>query len=263
MARKNIVIFSLFIILSYDAQAFPSPKHPVDDTVIGDAGTNAILVDSLLTNSYGTNDILYPKHFGNSIQKNYRSSDFNYTATKPRESIWVRIKKFLTKVFDSIFGTWNPTGVNKYTVVVLKVLSVVIISFIVYFILRYVLSKNGRFWLSKKNENIQSPATGIEEDIHEINFPNKIASLESKGDYRSAVRFRFLLILKKLSDGNKIQWDVQKTNQDYIAELRETSIQRNFINLVRVFDYVWYGENMITREDYEVLKNKFEGFNIR
>jgi hypothetical protein len=84
------------------------------------------------------------------------------------------------------------------------------------------------FCLEKKNRKINIKNQDLEENIHEINFPEAILKLEKQHDYRSAIRYHFLQALKKLSDKNLITWNPEKTNRDYLREIEKQSIEGRF-----------------------------------
>ncbi|MEI7487385.1 MAG: hypothetical protein WCJ72_08235 [Chryseobacterium sp.] len=49
-------------------------------------------------------------------------------------------------------------------------------------------------------------------------------------------------MLKKLSDKKSINWNPEKTNKDYVTELKVPNLKNEFSNLSYIFEYVWYGE---------------------
>lgn len=114
--------------------------------------------------------------------------------------------------------------------------------------------------MAKKNKKINLNEEELHENIHEINFPETITRFELQGDYRSAVRYQFLFILKKLSDKKLINWNPEKTNKDYTAELKASQLKNDFSDLAYIFDYVWYGEFDIEEQDYQKFKNQYQGF---
>lgn len=252
----------MLFLLSAQAPPVEPNQEEVMDTLIINPHRNMVSAGTILQNNYITHENISPRKFGKNLQRKYKSPEFDYSATKPRESVWQRIKRKINKIFNSIFGNFDPKGINRYTELAIKVASVVIIGFLLYFVCRYIISKEGRLWLSKKNPELNLPADGLQKNIHEIDFAQKIADLENNSDYRSAVRYQFLWVLKKLSDSHKIRWDVQKTNQDYISELKGNPLRSEFNDLVRVFDYVWYGEINISQQNYNVYKHKFERFKL-
>ena len=97
-----------------------------------------------------------------------------------------------------------------------------------------------------------------EENIHEIDFDKDIKDAEQDGDYRRAIRLLFLKVLKNLSDAELIYWDSNKTNYQYLYELKGTNIYSQFVKCVNVFDVVWYGEWKIDQSYYLTNKPLFE-----
>jgi hypothetical protein len=97
-----------------------------------------------------------------------------------------------------------------------------------------------------------------EENIHEIDFDKDIRDAEKDGDYRRAIRLLFLKVLKNLSDAELIYWDPNKTNHQYLYELKGTNIYSPFVQCVNIFDRVWYGEWEIDQTYYSANKDQFE-----
>jgi hypothetical protein len=80
-------------------------------------------------------------------------------------------------------------------------------------------------------------------------------------NYRLAIRYYYLLTLKKLSQNHIISWEQQKTNEDYISEIDAIKLKTDFTNITRIYDYVWYGEFDIDVLKFEALKLQFESLN--
>jgi hypothetical protein len=115
-----------------------------------------------------------------------------------------------------------------------------------------------RTWVTGKGAAIEMEYEVEEENIHDINFDKDIRDAESEGDYRRAIRLLFMKVLKNLSDAELIYWDPNKTNHQYLYELKGTSIYQPFVKCVNVFDLVWYGEWEIDQSYYMVNKPLFE-----
>ena len=150
----------------------------------------------------------------------------------------------------------------QVTGIILRIFAIALTGFLLYFLLRFLFSREGGFFFRKKNSKVEIEGAVIHENIHEINFPETIAKHERASDFRSAVRYRFLLVLKKLSDRKVIDWTPEKTNKDYIAGIAEPRLKETFTDLVYIFDYVWYGEFPIDELSYKHFKEKFEAVNI-
>jgi hypothetical protein len=81
-------------------------------------------------------------------------------------------------------------------------------------------------------------------------------------DYRMAVRYLFLKTLRLLIDKQLLQHSVDKTNFQYVQEIAADK-RNEFASLVLNYEYVWYGNLLITREQYTQVEKKFTSFNNR
>ncbi len=84
-----------------------------------------------------------------------------------------------------------------------------------------------------------------------------------KGEYKVALRIRFLMVLQKLIDAGLVKWKQSKTNEQYVRELTQTEIQNNFSQIVWLFDEVWYGNRGLLKMDFDETMTKMEDLNIR
>lgn len=218
--------------------------------------------DSLLLENPTTDNIVFPKSFEDKFQSKYKGSDYDYTTIKPRESLWQKIQKRIRKILESIFGKVDPNKTEKYAENIMRIFAVIVIGFVLYFLIKFLLGKDGNFFFSKKNKKLNIANQDLQENIHEINFSESIEKFERQKDYRSAVRYQFLLVLKKLADKKLITWNPEKTNKDYLSELKTKELKMGFKELAYIFDYVWYGEFEVNEENYNTFKQKFLNFKI-
>ncbi|MGV8915627.1 MAG: DUF4129 domain-containing protein [Kaistella sp.] len=259
--KFKILFFLLFFFLFGFSQdlTVPPQSQKADSLFSLKSGDNA---DSLLDLDYKTNNIIYPKNFQEKFRSKYKSPDFDYTTTKPTESLFQKLQKRIVKILEAIFGQIDSLKGATYAVYILRFFAIVLGALFLYFLIRFLLNKNGNFFFGKKNQKFDIANQDIQENIHAINFPQTIENYESQKDFRSAIRYRFLFILKKLSDKNLLNWNPEKTNKDYLAELKNSSLKENFSELVYIFDYVWYGEFEVTEVDYAYFKEKFLNFKM-
>lgn len=104
-----------------------------------------------------------------------------------------------------------------------------------------------------ENTNIESA-----DQLQNIGFEQQIATAESQGNYRLAVRLHFLWILKKLINKDFIKFHIKKTNIDYCNELADNEHFTDFSSVSKYYNYVWYGEFAIDTEKYEQIKSSFQ-----
>ena len=58
-----------------------------------------------------------------------------------------------------------------------------------------------------------------------------------------------------------IAWEIDKTNTQYIYELKDQEQRTAFSSLTRQFEFVWYGEFMIDNQVYLSIAGAFRNFN--
>lgn len=258
--------FLFLILFSFGAFAqepeSPPPVVVQLDSVSYSPNGDFLLADSLLAKNPVTDNVVFPKSVKPDFRNKYKGPEFDYTTVKTKESLWEKIQRKLKKIMQAIFGEKLPKNVNELVTIFFRVLAVIIVGFVLYFLISYLLSKDGNFIFGKKNKKINLNESDLSENIHEINFTESISNYERQKDYRSAVRYQYLSVLKKLSDKKLIDWNPEKTNKDYVSEYTVTASKEQFRELSYIFDYVWYGEFDIDENSYGQFRKKFENFKI-
>lgn len=127
----------------------------------------------------------------------------------------------------------------------------------------YLILKNDvRALFYGKSASVAIDFSEFAEDIHAINFDALIATAISKKDYRRAVRLHFLKLLKELTDRGLINWQIDKTNNDYSIELANSKYSVSFKELSQLYEYVWYGDFEPDEKHFSNTVNKFNAFRI-
>jgi hypothetical protein len=257
-----LIFFSIGFVYAQNEGDYPVAEEYIEDSLSTGHYKNMYRADSVLIKHPVTENTVYPRKFKENLKARYKGNEFDYTTIKPKESFWQKLQRKIAKIIESIFGE-NSFGTSaKITTVVMRLFAIVLVGFLLYFIVRYLLSKDGNFFFGKKNKKINIREEELHENIHEINFPESISKFEITGDYRSAIRYQFLFILKKLSDKKLITWNPEKTNKDYLGELKAEHLKKDFFSLSHIFDNVWYGEFMINEVDYLKFKNQYQAFKL-
>jgi len=262
----NKILFFLLIFFSFEssfAQDQTGPP-PVAEAYIDSLNTghykNMYRADSVLLKNPVSENTVYPKKFKENIQSRYKGNEFDYTTIKPKESFWQKLLRKIDKILQSIFGDTVFTKSGNIAGILIRIFAIILVGFLLYFIIKYLIGKDGNFIFGKKNKKVIIKDEELHENIHEINFPESIAKFEREGDYRSAIRYQFLFVLKKLSDKKSINWNPEKTNKDYVAELKAPHLKNDFSNLSYIFEYVWYGEFSIDEQSYQKFKAQYQAF---
>jgi hypothetical protein len=119
------------------------------------------------------------------------------------------------------------------------------------------MNHKGNWFFQKKNESLPIDINNTEQLIQSADFEQLISEIEKQGDTRQSIRLYYLWLLKDLKESELIVWLPEKTNADYLSELKQEALRKQFSYLSYLYNYIWYGEFSITDEDYLAAKNAF------
>jgi hypothetical protein len=232
--NKIILIFFLFLTTVFYAQDI------VKDTIV------EVLPDEMT---------LEPKKFDPNFKDKYKDEAFEYEPKIRSISWWEQFKSWLNNKLKSFF----KLGKNGEEVVgfLIKLGAFLVILLVIYFIIRAIVNKETTWIFGKSSTSIITDEN-IETLIHEANFDQLIQEKLSAKDYRNAIRFYYLYLLKKMSDSKIIDWEINKTNADYAYEIKEERQKLKFEKLSYLYEYIWYGEFEVSEEKYLQTINQFK-----
>lgn len=165
---------------------------------------------------------------------------------------WDRFKAWLK---DKIFGPLE--GVNTGPVVEWVLYAVA--AFGLFFAITRLLQMDmGQVFSRKRAASIAFE--DLVEDIEGMDFDTLIAEATATRAYRRAVRLLYLKTLKALTTENLIDWQRDKTNHEYIDELRRPDLRSAFAELTHLFEYIWYGDFPVDEHGYERVRQRFARF---
>ncbi len=151
------------------------------------------------------------------------------------------------------FSLEQGSGLMKFLIILLAIVVVVLL-------LRGLLGSD----LKVKNKKIkkvdQIDIEKIEEDIENADLPDFIRQALDNGQYALAIRLYYLAVLKELSIRKDIRWKKDKTNSDYLQEMRGSPQYGTFKELTSIFELIWYGERLLDREGFQLLEPDFKQF---
>jgi len=97
-----------------------------------------------------------------------------------------------------------------------------------------------------------------EQIIKEKDIPDLVENALAENNYRLAMRYSYLLILKELDKYHLIEYEAQKTNTDYLAELKPGSIADHFKTITHLYDFTWYGGFSLKRKRFEKARDEVQ-----
>ncbi|MEE9407469.1 MAG: hypothetical protein V3V28_05285 [Polaribacter sp.] len=210
---------------------------------IQEIDSTAVIKDTII---YAKNiDFTSKREFKDNLKEKYTDEDFIYTEVKeekkaatPNLGFMRAFMSFMTNVFPYLLG-----------------------GIIIFIILKTFLGSEVSFWNFKKNKKIVSEKLIFEdEDIHEIDIEALLKDAISKQEYRLAIRYYYLSVLKGLSSKKIIDYHKDKTNSEYLFEIENQETRRQFSYLSYVYSYVWYGEFPIDEIKFKSVESKYKSF---
>lgn len=73
-----------------------------------------------------------------------------------------------------------------------------------------------------------------------------------------AIRYYFLMYLKKLQDVEVIAYHRDKTNAEYLSEIESPQLSEQFVKLSYIYEYAWYGKKVISDEVFSSVEQTFK-----
>ncbi len=172
--------------------------------------------------------------------------------------MWQRFKLWLTEWITDLFDIKKPDISQKIVIVLLRVIGIFILLFVIYKIVKLILNDDGNWIFGRKSDSVKLHISNIEQDIHNTDYFVKVTEALQNNNYRLAIRYYYLLSLKRLSEKGKINWDSEKTNYDYYQEIKETELKKQFQYISYIYDYCWYGEFDIDKNEYDTSEKAFK-----
>ncbi|WP_024480079.1 DUF4129 domain-containing protein [Cellulophaga baltica] len=178
--------------------------------------------------------------------------DFNYEEKVKEASwlddVWAWFQNILKRIFEWVFGIDAAVGPLAFF---LKLLPYLLLSFLIFLLIRFFINANLR---NQNNSATNANSVGLSEEeniIKNENIDDLIANAVANKEYRLAIRYSYLMILKLLTDKDMIQWELQKTNSDYLNELTQNQLKTPFKASTRLYEYIWYGDFTIDEPKYQ------------
>lgn len=254
-----LYILLLFAPLAIHAQA-GADTIIYEDPPVAEEFTEAEAASPKYTQEAPPPAVYVNRQFKANLNKKYTGNDFKYKAEKQEQGWATRFFAWIRKVMHDLFG--NPrkkdaTTSKSNNSVIYKLLAIVIILGVVYFIARTILEKNGIWIFGRANKKIN--ANDLEaENIHEMDFASLIEKTRNEADYRLALRYYYLWLLKKMSAREIISWNWDKTNTDYYYEIKDNNLRDDFKYLSYLYDHSWYGEFEVDEKAFGKAEKAFK-----
>jgi len=193
-------------------------------------------------------EISKKRSFTENLNEVYTGKDFVYTENSPKKE-----KPNNTSFNLGIF--------NFFVFFMQSIFPFLLGGFIIFLILKAVLGFDAKFWKpSKKSRKLSDKLVYEDEDLHELHLEALLESALQQKNFRLAIRYYYLMVLKGLSSKKIIVYHKDKTNSEYLFEIENTVVKNQFSYLSYVYSYVWYGEFPVDEKSFKRAQDKYQSF---
>lgn len=211
---------------------------------------------------YDTSNIVQREFDSNNLEEYRNDKDFNYDVKKREVTFLERIfdwfKRLLSKILSWLFGVEKAVGILA---VILTILPYILAAIVLFIMLKFFLKVNTSSLLSGKTEKGIVQLSDEEELLKSEDLPKLIQKAIEQKNYRLAIRYYYLSLLQKLSKYEFIDWQQQKTNEDYIKEIKQENVKNKFASSTYLYDFVWYGNFEINELEFSKAEIEFNELN--
>lgn len=194
------------------------------------------------------------KTFETNFKRKYKSGEFVYEQEQPEPSLWQRFMEWLARLIGKTDGKATATFIG----IVIKIIAALIVVVVVYFIAKALMNKEGKWIFGRNSDKKLINHIEVEKNIHTADFESLIKKALASGEQRLCIRYYYLWLLKKMSEKEIIKWDIEKTNSDYLYEIKSDSKKEEFKYLSYLYNNIWYGEFDINVTTFEKARASFE-----
>ncbi|RAJ15640.1 hypothetical protein [Arenibacter echinorum] len=205
-----------------------------------------------------TNSKLALRTLDENFTQKYQGKEFNYDIKDGEsQNILARFLNWLMNGLRDVFGIDLPPGLTQ---ILENIIYGLMAALAIYLLVRFLTGENASAIFRKKEASMIN-LNLAEEHIESLDLDALISDAIQQRNYRLAIRYQYLKVLKTLSQHQIIEWHYEKTNQDYEKEIKVPKIRLLFKDVSYLYDHIWYGEQEIDDQKYHAAQMKFVNLN--
>ena len=199
------------------------------------------------------------RQFNEGFKDNYSGRKYNYegkeevrsTSSKHGDpSKYSENKPYSKEDNNANDSSFNFNALNWLFILIL----ILAVGYLAYTLLN---DGSSKLFSSRNNEKIKSYFEINADNIAHADIKTLIANAENTNDYRLAIRYYYLLVLKQLTLKNLIKYADDKTNADYMNAIADEKFSKDFAYTSYIYNYTWYGEFALNMKQYQLAKASF------
>ncbi len=183
---------------------------------------------------------------------------FNYLSEIENDSWWTRFKSWLglkyQQLIEWLFGEYEANSLVAFFLMLLPYIIIgVVIGLIIWLFIRL---NPGPSLLGET----ETPAVYLSDEerlVHSMDLSSLIEAAIKNRDYRLAIRYYYLKLLKRLHQQKLINYEFQKTDSEYLVELKDENFRLPLKRVMRIYDFIWYGNFPVSENEFSMAQDSF------
>lgn len=185
---------------------------------------------------------------------------YDYTEEVETPNWWTDFKEWVLLQMEKIFGDNFQPGSFLFQLV--ETLPYIIPAIAVIIIIYYIIKTNPGSQVMRQHDNSKVILTEEEELLMERNLDQLVDEAISQNELRLAVRYMYLSCIKRLDMKRLIKYANDKTNYEYVREIRFSEVSLHFKSLTLAYEQIWYGQMVFDKAYFKKYKDNYEQFHI-
>ncbi len=157
--------------------------------------------------------------------------------------------------FDAPDLSWINLPIFKYSILALITIGLLVLLFYLF---------RNDFFSSDHEDSDKEYSLLFEKNLddrfYEMNLDLLLKNAINEGQWKLAIRIRFLQLLRSLIDDKRINWHKDLTNLQIVYQLSDQLERKKFSEIVYDFERVWYGDQMGTNEHFMIFDQSVISF---
>jgi len=240
-----ILIISLYTEFCFSQEAASSVKR---DFIFHNDSTMRIF--PAVEDDYNVDVRIVPEDL---LGKYKNDSDFIYDEEIKDAEDWItKIKNWINQQLAILRSSSAYSTVLDFVYYGLMIIAILLI-------IRGLIKADRRGLIFGKLSSDEIKIIESDEEISTLNFDDLIPSAIENNNYKLAVRYLFLKSLQLLSAKDLIDINDNKTNSQYLSEIKNEKISKVFRKTTAVFEWIWYGDFPVNEKLMKSSQNEFNG----
>jgi len=210
----------------------------------------AAKADSLMVWDQSKVDLRLPA--AENISAYRQDPDYQYDLVQEPQSWMRRLLRWLLSHISLTEGSWSVMGWMLIAIAAIA---------LIFLILKLLgVPIKGLFIFSKSTNVTDLSFSAAQVHIDDQNLEKKLHTFVDAEAYREATRILFIILLKQLNTMKLIKWNTWKTDREYYYELTDQELKSTFLQLIRNYEFIWFGQFSLGKEQFKTVQLQFEAF---